>query len=150
MSLDQYAERAIEPVFGAQPSAANTPEPGTMRAARYHGPGVELVLEDVDVQAPARKLVRVPEGLPLDEAATVGCSVATALHAMRAVARVQLGETVVVYGVGAVGFALVQLARLAGARVVAVGRTAEKLDLARELGAGAVVSSAGEDPVAAV
>src|SRR5581483_505032 len=102
------------------------------------------------VRVPARNLVAVPEGLPLDEAATVGCSVATALHAVRAVARVRLGETAVVYGVGAVGFALVQLARLAGARVIAVGRTPEKLELARALGADAVVSAAREDPVAAV
>ncbi len=102
------------------------------------------------VRVAARNLVPVPETLPLDEAATVGCSVATALHALRAVADVRLGDTVVVYGVGAVGFALVQLARLAGARVIAVGRTPEKLALARELGADAVVSARATDPVAAV
>ncbi|HLH26914.1 MAG TPA: alcohol dehydrogenase catalytic domain-containing protein [Chloroflexota bacterium] len=102
------------------------------------------------VRVPAHNLVPVPESLPLDEAATVGCSVATALHAVRAVADVRLGETAVVYGVGAVGFALVQLARLAGARVIAVGRTPEKLELARALGADATVNAAAEDPVAAV
>ncbi|HZU05630.1 MAG TPA: zinc-binding dehydrogenase [Chloroflexota bacterium] len=102
------------------------------------------------VRVPARSLVPVPASLPLDEAATVGCAVATALHALRAVADVRLGETVVVYGVGAVGFALVQLARLAGARVVAVGRTPEKLALARELGADLTVNATTDDPVTAV
>jgi alcohol dehydrogenase, propanol-preferring len=102
------------------------------------------------VRVAARNLVPVPESLPLDEAATVGCSVATALHALRAVADVRLGETVVVYGVGAVGFALVQLARLAGARVIAIGRTPEKLALARTLGADVTINATEDDPVGAV
>ncbi len=102
------------------------------------------------VLLPARCLVPLPAGLPLDEASTLGCSVATALHALRAVARVRLGETVVVYGVGAVGYALLQLARLAGARVIAVGRTPAKLQLARELGASHAVDAGAEDVVEAV
>ena len=102
------------------------------------------------VRVPATSLVPLPATVPLDEAATIGCSVATGLHAVRAIADVRLDETVVVYGVGAVGFALVQLARLAGARVLAIGRTPAKLALARELGAEAVVNAAEADPVDAV
>ncbi|HLI28982.1 MAG TPA: zinc-binding dehydrogenase [Chloroflexota bacterium] len=102
------------------------------------------------VRVPAASLVPLPASVPVDEAATIGCSVATALHAVRAVADLRLGETAVVYGVGAVGFALVQLARLAGARVLAIGRTPAKLALARELGADATVNAAEADPVDAV
>jgi D-arabinose 1-dehydrogenase-like Zn-dependent alcohol dehydrogenase len=102
------------------------------------------------VRVPAPSLVPLPASVPFDEAATIGCSVATALHAVRAAADLRLGETAVVYGVGAVGFALVQLARLAGARVLAIGRTPAKLALARELGAEATANAAETDPVDAV
>ena len=68
----------------------------------------------------------------------------TAVHAA-SLAHVGLGDWVVVYGVGAVGFGLVQVARLRGARVIAVGRTPAKLDAARALGAEAVVRAGSED-----
>lgn len=87
------------------------------------------------VRLPARNLVPLPDALASDEAAPLGCSAGAALHAVRAVAEVRPGETVAVYGIGAVGLALVQLAKLAGARVIAVGRSADKLALAGELGA---------------
>jgi len=102
------------------------------------------------VRVPVGNLVPLPPGLDVDVAATLGCSAATALHAVRAVAEVQAGETVLVYGVGAIGLALVQLARLAGARVLAVGRTPAKLALARELGAEATLNAREDDVVAAV
>ncbi len=51
------------------------------------------------------------------------------------------GDVAVVYGAGTVGYGLIQVARLRGARVIAVGRTPEKLALARELGAHEVVSA---------
>ncbi len=93
------------------------------------------------VAVPARNLVPLPDGLALEEAAALGCSGTTALHAVRSVADVRLGETVVVYGVGAVGYALIQLCRLAGARVIAVGRTPAKLALAAELGADVTINA---------
>jgi propanol-preferring alcohol dehydrogenase len=78
-------------------------------------------------------------------AAPIGCGVTTAVHAAR-LANVALGDWVVVYGVGAVGYGLVQVARLRGARVIAVGRTPAKLERARALGAEHTVS-AGEESV---
>jgi alcohol dehydrogenase, propanol-preferring len=101
------------------------------------------------VVAPARNAVRLPEGLSEVDAAPIGCGVTTALHAA-SLARVGLGEWVVVVGVGAVGFGLVQLARLRGARVIAVGRTPAKLELARALGAEAVIRAGVEDVAARV
>ena len=59
-------------------------------------------------------------------------------------------DWVVVYGVGAVGYGLVQIARLRGARVIAVGRTPEKLERARGLGADATVRAGVEDVAARV
>lgn len=92
---------------------------------------------------PAANLVKLPVGLDLVEAATLGCSVATAVHAASGVARVRVGDTVVVYGAGGVGFGLIQYCKLAGARVIAVSRSPARRAKARELGADAVVDGAG-------
>ncbi len=102
------------------------------------------------VKVPARNLVRLPEGLSYEDAASLGCSATTAVHAARGIAQLQPGEAVVVYGVGGVGFALVQLCRHLGARVIAVGRKEAKLRLARDLGAEAAVNASGADVVAEV
>ncbi len=95
------------------------------------------------VIVPAVNLVKVPTGLDLSQAATLGCSVTTAVHAARTVANLKVDETVVVYGVGGVGFGLIQFCRLAGARVIAVSRSAEKRARAAHLGADAVVDGNG-------
>jgi propanol-preferring alcohol dehydrogenase len=91
------------------------------------------------VVVPAANLVRIPAGLDLAEAATLGCSVTTAIHAAGTIGRVRLGETVVVYGAGGVGFGLIQYCKLAGARVIAVSRSAARRAKAVELGADVVL-----------
>lgn len=101
------------------------------------------------VVAPARNAVPLPAGVSDADAAPIGCAVTTAVHAC-AIAGVGLGDTAVVVGAGGVGFGLVQVARLRGARVVAVGRSEEKLARARALGAEATVRAGGEDVAARV
>ena len=96
------------------------------------------------VRAPARNAIPLPASVTDAAAAPIGCGVTTALHAAR-IASVGLGDWVVVYGAGAVGYGLVQVARLRGARVIAVGRTPAKLDAARALGAEHVVRAGAED-----
>ena len=62
-----------------------------------------------------------------------------------------LEDTAVVIGLGAMGFGCLQAARAAGAgRTIAVGRRAEALELALQLGADAVVDARAQDPVEAV
>ncbi len=96
------------------------------------------------VRAPARNAVPLPPQVSDAEAAPIGCAVTTAVHAA-ALARVGLGDTVAVVGAGAVGFGLVQVARLRGARVAAVGRSPEKLARARALGAEETVQAGAVD-----
>lgn len=86
------------------------------------------------VAVPTRNAIPLPANISLEEAAPIGCGVATAVHACN-LADVGRGDVVAVYGVGAVGYGLVQLARLRGARVLAIGRTPAKLERARDLGA---------------
>jgi S-(hydroxymethyl)glutathione dehydrogenase/alcohol dehydrogenase len=80
--------------------------------------------------------LRLPDDIPLEEAAVLGCAVLTGVGAVRNAARVRPGDSVVVFGLGGVGLAAVQGARLAGAgQIIAVDPVPEKLALARELGA---------------
>lgn len=101
------------------------------------------------VRAPARNAVPLPAGVADADAAPIGCAVTTAVHAC-ALAGVGLGDTAVVVGAGAVGFGLVQVARLRGARVVAIARSEEKLARARALGAEATVRAGGGEVAAEV
>lgn len=101
------------------------------------------------VRVPARNAVPLPASLADADAAPIGCAVTTAVHAC-ALANVGLGDTAVVLGAGAVGFGLVQVARLRGARVIAVGRSEEKLARARALGADASVRAGVGDVAAEV
>ena len=98
---------------------------------------------------PASSVVRVPDGVDLPTAATLCCSGTTALHAVE-VAGVRSGAEAVVYGTGGVGLALVQMLREAGARVTAVARSAQRLELARDLGAAVTVDASRQDVAAAV
>ncbi len=93
------------------------------------------------VTVPARNAVPLPDTISDVDAAPIGCGVTTAVHAAK-LAGLEIGEWVVVYGIGGVGFGLVQLARARGTRVIAVGRSAAKLDKARELGAEVTVNAA--------
>ncbi len=84
---------------------------------------------------PARGAVRVPRSIPLWEAALLGCGVVTGIGAVNR-AGVRVGDSVCVIGCGGVGLQVIAGARLAGATtIVAVDRTADKLELARRRGA---------------
>ena len=64
-----------------------------------------------------------------------GCGLITAVHIIERAAP-SLGDTVLVQGTGAVGLSAIALARIAGAaRVIAIGAPADRLDLARRMGA---------------
>ncbi|MCU0311113.1 MAG: NADPH:quinone oxidoreductase family protein [Acidimicrobiales bacterium] len=100
---------------------------------------------------PRAALRRVPAGVPTETAAAFGVTYATAYHALHSVAGVAPGDRVAVLGAaGGVGLATIDLARAAGAEVVAVVGGAEKAELCRARGAAAVVDHTIEDPKAAV
>jgi S-(hydroxymethyl)glutathione dehydrogenase/alcohol dehydrogenase len=93
-----------------------------------------------------RAVVPIPDDVPFEIAALVGCAVTTGVGAVLNTARVHEGATVVVLGCGGVGLSIVQGARLAGAeRIVAVDLTEAKRALARDLGATDVLD--GNDDV---
>ena len=79
--------------------------------------------------------VAVPEHLSTPAAATLPCAGVTAWHALVEFGRVAPGETVLVIGTGGVSIFALQFARLAGARVLVISSSDEKLARARALGA---------------
>eukprot|EP00949_MAST-11_sp_MAST-11-sp1_P000426 g426.t1 len=81
-------------------------------------------------------LMPVHDSIPLDVAAGIPETWLTAFQLLHLVGKVQPGESVVVHAAGSgVGTAAIQLASAAGARVTATAGTAEKLGVARALGA---------------
>jgi S-(hydroxymethyl)glutathione dehydrogenase/alcohol dehydrogenase len=100
---------------------------------------------------PATAAVRIPDDLPLDVAALLGCAVLTGVGAALNTAAVASGDAVAVVGCGGVGLNVVQGARIAGAAtIVAVDVNPAKLTAARAFGATAVVDASKVDPVNAV
>jgi propanol-preferring alcohol dehydrogenase len=95
------------------------------------------------IKVPARNAVPLPAQISDEMAAPIGCSVSTAVHASHLV-NIRQGSDVVVYGVGGVGFGIVQLGRLSGANVIAVARTQGKLEKAGELGAAYTINAGSE------
>ncbi|MBM3946633.1 MAG: Zn-dependent alcohol dehydrogenase, partial [SAR202 cluster bacterium] len=93
-------------------------------------------------------VVKIPESMPLDRAALIGCGVTTGVGAALNTAKVTPGSTVAVFGCGGVGLSVVQGAYLAGARkIIAVDIGEYKLSTARQFGATDVVDASKGDPV---
>ncbi|MFJ4540330.1 Zn-dependent alcohol dehydrogenase [Streptomyces tibetensis] len=99
-------------------------------------PGLNVAAFAEETVVSASCVLPVPDGVPLTDAALLGCAVLTGYGAVHHAARVRQGETVAVFGVGGVGLAALQAARIAGAsKIVAVDVSAGKEDLARTAGA---------------
>jgi len=111
------------------------------------GPGLRRMGVDEDgafaeyVTRPLRTLVPVHGGMDPADVAVATDALATPYHALTSVGRLRAGETVAVIGLGGIGSNAVQVAKHAGATVVAVGRSEAKMELARTLGADQVVRS---------
>ncbi|MFF1423134.1 Zn-dependent alcohol dehydrogenase [Streptomyces sp. NPDC058280] len=99
-------------------------------------PGLNVGAFAEETVVAANCVLPLPDGIPLTDAALLGCAVLTGYGAVHHSARVRAGESVVVLGVGGVGLAVLQSARIAGAStVIAVDVSPEKEALARAAGA---------------
>lgn len=131
-------------------------DPWAARDRPNISPEVRRMGVDVDgafaeyVLRPPTALIRPRATVPPAVLAVLTDAVATPLHGLKRVARLQAGETLVVLGVGGLGSNAVQLGKAFGARVIAVTRSEAKLRLARKLGADETVAADAGDPVAAV
>ena len=99
----------------------------------------------------AAAAVRVPSDAPLELLAPMVCGFQTGCATMLQVLSPGLGDTVAVFGTGAVGLSAIMAARLTpAARIIAIDVAPERLALARELGADDTVNPATDDPVEAL
>ncbi len=104
-------------------------------------------------QVPARHLAKAPRAIPIEQAAGLPTAAATACQALFEVAGLKAGQTVLIHGgAGGVGSFAIQLARNAGARVIATA-SGDGIEIARRLGADKVIdykAQAFEDQVSDV
>ncbi len=92
----------------------------------------------------------VPEGVSDEQAAIAACAIGTSLNAVRDAGKVRLGECVLVTGAGGgLGVHALQLARSAGALVIAQTTSADKAGLLSRLGAHHVLVSARDEDFSA-
>jgi NADPH:quinone reductase-like Zn-dependent oxidoreductase len=98
------------------------------------------------VKAPEANALPKPEGLSFEEAAAVPLVFLTAWHMLMTRAALKPGEEVLVLGAGSgVGSAAIQIAKLAGARVITTAGSDAKLAKAKELGADEVINHSEQD-----
>ena len=94
----------------------------------------------------ASRVIPLPPGFALDDAAAFAFTYGTAHHALIDRGQLRAGETVLVLGAaGGVGTAAVQVAKAAGARVIAAASNADKCALCREIGADETIDYGRED-----
>ena len=91
----------------------------------------------------------MPDELSFEEGAAISCGAGTAYGALKRI-DVSGRDTLAVFGQGPVGLSATMLGRAMGARVIAVDLSDERLALAEQFGADAVINSSRTDPVAAI
>lgn len=95
----------------------------------FGGFATELVLD-------AERAVKIPDNMPYDEAACFVLTYGTSHHALKDRAEIKEGESVMILGAaGGVGIAAVELAKAAGAKVIAAVSSEEKAQFCRDAGA---------------
>jgi aryl-alcohol dehydrogenase len=99
--------------------------------------------------ATERNMVKVSKKLPLKILAPLGCGIQTGAGTIMNTLQVRKGQSVAVFGTGAVGLAAIMAARIVGAYpIIGVDITPSRLNLARELGATHVINSRIHDVAA--
>jgi S-(hydroxymethyl)glutathione dehydrogenase/alcohol dehydrogenase len=103
------------------------------------------------IVAPQQSCQVIPDSVPMEVAALIGCSVTTGVGAVINSPAAKVGMTVAVFGSGGVGLNVIQGARMAGAsRIIAVDIFDHKLEFTYKFGATDVVNSRGTDPIEAI
>jgi propanol-preferring alcohol dehydrogenase len=97
-------------------------------------------------KAPASHVVKIPEALSSEQASPLLCAGVTVHRALKQ-ARIQqgtvrAGQRLAVFGIGGLGHIAVQIGRVAGAEVIAIDVSEEKLALAKSLGAARTLNAA--------
>jgi alcohol dehydrogenase len=106
--------------------------------------------ELVSIDRADTNLVRIPDSMSMEVAASLGCRFSTAYRAVVQVGSVEADDWVAVHGCGGVGLSAVMIAAARGARVIAVDLSPRSLDLATACGATVTIDGALGDVIAQV
>ncbi|MGQ0540409.1 MAG: zinc-dependent alcohol dehydrogenase family protein [Blastocatellia bacterium] len=87
-----------------------------------------------------QSLVRIPEHLSFEEAATLPCAALTAWNALAVSGKLKAGDSVLTLGTGGVSIFALQFAKLFGARVISTSSSDEKIAELKKLGADEVIN----------
>jgi len=145
MGGDCYYCRRGQPHLCDETRAMGLMDDGTSRLSRdgqliFHGINTACFAEQAVLREKA--LVKIPEDVPYEVAAVIGCGVLTGVGAAINTAKIRPGESVAVLGCGGVGINVVQGARLAGANpIIAIDTVQTKLDMAQRFGATHIVDA---------
>jgi 2-desacetyl-2-hydroxyethyl bacteriochlorophyllide A dehydrogenase len=99
------------------------------------------------IKVPAYNLCTFKTDIPFSEIAVASDAIATSYHAIKTLAHVQVGQLVLIVGIGGLGIHAVQLALLFGARVIAADINPKALHLAKEFGAEEIIDCRGKEPL---
>lgn len=106
--------------------------------------------EFVSIENADFNLVTLPESISFASAAALGCRFATAFRGLKARAKIQPGEWVVIFGCGGVGQSAIMIAKALGALVIAVDISDNALAKARQSGADHLINSKNSDAIAEI
>lgn len=144
-----YCEQMLQRNFGGGRPDGSSPlsQDGAPIHGRFFGQSSFAQYALIDAHA----AVRVPDDIPLSTLAPLGCGVVTGAGAVLRALRVAPGQSLAVFGTGAVGLSAVMAAAIAGAaQIIAIDVARERLELAHELGATATLHPDDGDVVAAI
>ena len=100
---------------------------------------------------PAIGAVKIPDDIPMEIAALIGCGVLTGVGAAINTADIKQGDTVAVIGCGGVGLNVIQGAVIAGAsEIIAIDMLDNKLQMAKDFGATTLINASENDAVSKV
>jgi 2-desacetyl-2-hydroxyethyl bacteriochlorophyllide A dehydrogenase len=117
----------------------------------------QMIGKDVDggfaeyLAVPEANLLPLPETIPFEQGAILGCAVSTAYHALRR-GKVKPEDTLVIYGAGGLGVHAIQLAAtiLQVTKIIAVDVLDHKLQVAKKLGAKEIINANENDAADAI
>ena len=138
--------------LGGRPNLCNDPTLNAASATRLTWKG-KPILQFASVGSFAEMMVtsengvvKIPEEMPMAEAALIGCGVMTGVGAALYTAKVPGGAEVAIIGCGGIGLNIIQGCRLAGAsKIIAIDIVPSKLELAQKFGATHTINSADTD-----
>jgi NADPH:quinone reductase-like Zn-dependent oxidoreductase len=126
----QPGDRVVIPFFPAWLDGEITKE----KAASGLGGDVDGVLREF-IAVRADSLLRIPDHLGFEQAATLPCAAVTAWNGLFVSGNLQPGQTLLLQGTGGVSLFGLQFGKIAGATIIMLSSSDEKLDRARAMGA---------------